>query len=99
MVCYLTVSPFRRTAPNSPAISAPAGTEHVLNNAGSIWKGIGIGAALTAGAVTLLLWLSSRVTCCGGQWTYENVWFGTILIIGIVQLLWMLPAGLVFFKK
>lgn len=71
----------------------------MLNSTGSIWKGIGIGSALTVAAVAILLWLSSQVRCCGGQWTYENIWFFSVFVIGVIQLVWMLPAGLLFLVK
>jgi hypothetical protein len=71
----------------------------MLNSFVSFLKGIGIGSALTVASVAVLLWLSSLVRCCGGQWTYENIWFAALLLIGVLQVLWMLPTILHFRKK
>ena len=64
---------------------------------GSVGKGVGIGAALSASAGALLGWMASTYRTSTGMWTFESPAFGALIFIGIVQILWMLPAVLVLF--
>lgn len=62
----------------------------------SIWKGAGIGAALTAVAFALSYWIDSVQS---GPGVLDAAAFIGLFFIGGVQVVWMIPAALVFRKK
>jgi hypothetical protein len=53
-----------------------------------------IGAALSVSAGAFLGWMASTYRTSTGMWTFESPAFGALIFIGIVQILWMLPAVL-----
>ena len=70
------------------------------SNRGSLWKGIVIGAALTVAALLFLYWLSSMPNVPGtSRYGSSAIVFIAVFYIGGVQVLWMLPAALVFRAK
>jgi len=66
------------------------------DNHGSVDDGVAIGIVLSASAGVGLGWLASTYRTSNGLWTFESPAFGALIFIGITQVLWMLPAALVF---
>jgi hypothetical protein len=53
-----------------------------------------IGAALSVSAGAILGWMASSYRTSTGMWTFESPAFLLLMVIGVVQILWMLPAVL-----
>jgi hypothetical protein len=66
---------------------------------GSILKGVGISFALLFGAIILLALWSSTSRTSTGQWTYENPAILMLLLIGFIQVVWIVPAAVVLHSR